>query len=188
MADRNWDDRPMRSWMLRVRALPLRTRWVITIVAYALVVLGVVLAVRGLNSGSEGSAAGGGSQADARAEEEANREGRIAIAEDEAPHGAPLAAGVPEQVALERAVSADVHARIAHGGLTGPLQSVRCVAAASEHAGRRQLSCTVRSAGVGYPFVGVAERRTGQLTWCKLDPPAVAGAPLEVPVSPRCRA
>jgi hypothetical protein len=176
----------MRSWLLRVRALPLRARWALTIAAYALVIAAIAIVVRG--GGGSGGGASDSSQAEARATAEANREGRIAIAEDEAPHSSPLRHGEPLQAALERAVTVDVRRRIAHGQLTGPLQSVSCELAAPAHAGRRQLSCTVRSAGIGYPFVGVADERTLELTWCKVDPPPVADAPLEVPVSPRCRA
>ncbi len=178
----------MRSRLHRFRSLPLRTRWLITFVGYALVIVAIVLVVRSVN-GSAGS--GGSSGSEAKAVEEANREGRIAIGEDEAPHSSGLASGVPAQVALEHAVGADVRERIAHGALTGPLQSVSCEVsepAHPAHAGELQLTCTVRSAGLSYPFVGVADARTRELTWCKVDPPPVANAPLEVPVSPRCRA
>ncbi len=174
----------MRSWLDRVRSLPLRTRWLITVVGYALVILAIALVVRSLGGG--GSA--GSSKSEATAVAEANREGRIAIAEDEAPHSSRLASGVSPQVALEHAVGVDVRERIAHGQLTGPLQDVSCAISGRAQAGMRQLSCSVRSAGLGYPFVGVADTRTRELTWCKVDPPPVANAPLEVPVSPRCRA
>ncbi len=178
----------MRSWLQRFRSLPLRIRWLITLVGYALVIVAIALVVRSVNSGG---GSGGSSASEAAAVAEANRVGRIAITQDEAPHSSSLAPGVPAQVALERAVGADVRQRIAHGQLTGPLQSVSCEVsepAHPAHAGGRQLTCTVRSAGLSYPFVGVADARTRELTWCKVDPPPVANAPLEVPVSPRCRA
>jgi hypothetical protein len=178
----------MRSWLHRVRSLPVRTRWLITLVGYALVIVAIVLGVRSVNSGA---GSGGSSGSEATAVAEANREGRIAITEDEAPHSSSLASGVAPQVALEHAIGADVRQRIAHGQLTGPLQSVSCEVsepAHPAHASGRQLTCTVRSAGLSYPFVGVADARTRELTWCKVDPPPVATAPLEVPVSPRCRA
>jgi hypothetical protein len=175
----------MRSWLQRFRSLPLRTRWLITLVGYALVIAAIALVVRGVNGGG---GSGGPSASEAAAVAEANRVGRIAITQDEAPHSSSLAPGVPAQVALEHAVGADVRERIAHGQLTGPLQSVSCELSGPAHAGGRQLTCTVRSAGLSYPFVGVADARTRELTWCKVDPPPVANAPLEVPVSPRCRA
>jgi hypothetical protein len=175
----------MRSPLARFRALPLRTRWLITIAAYALVIAAIVIVIHESDGGHEG---GSSPQAEATAVAEANHEGRLAIAQDEAPHDAKLARGLPAQVALERAIDADVRSRIAHGELTGPPQSVDCKPPAQPRAGRRQLSCTVRSAGISYPFIGVADERTLELTWCKVDPPPVANAPLEVPVSSRCRA
>lgn len=176
----------MRSPLAWFRALPLRTRWLLTIVVYGAVIATVVIVVH--DSGGGGGSSGQPAGSEAAAVAEANREGRVAIAEDEAPHGAKLAPGLPPQVALQRAIGVDVRGRIAHGELTGPLQSVACkLTAAGSDGDRRQLSCTVRSAGISYPFVGVAEERTRELTWCKVDPPPQAGAPLEVPVSPRCR-
>lgn len=174
----------MRSPLDWFRALPLRTRWLLTIVVYGAVIATVVIVVH--DSGGGGSS-GQSAAAEAAAVAEANHEGRVAIAEDEAPHSARLAPGAPPQVALQRAIDVDVRGRIAHGELTGPLQSVACELAAGDRGDRLPLSCTVRSAGLSYPFVGVADDRTHELTWCKVDPPPQAGAPLEVPVSPRCR-
>jgi hypothetical protein len=181
----NWDDRGVRSLLQSYRALPLATRWLLTIIVYAAVVAAIVLVVRSANSGGGASAA---SRSEAAATAEANREGRIAIAEDEAPHSAKLSVGLAPQRGLERAVAVDVRARIAHGELTGPLQSVSCKPAGAVRGGRQPLECSVRSAGIVYPFVGVLDRPTDELTWCKEDPPPTAGAPLEVPVSARCRA
>jgi hypothetical protein len=175
----------MRSPLAKFRALPLRTRWLITIAVYAVVIAAVVIVIHESGGGHEG---GISPQAEARAVAEANHEGRVAIAQDEAPHSARLARGQSVQVALERAIGADVRERIAHGELTGPLQNVACKPPAQPHAGRRQLRCTARSAGISYPFIGVADERILELTWCKVDPPPVANAPLEVPVSSRCRA
>lgn len=175
----------MRTPLDWFRGLPLRTRWLLTIVVYGAVVATVVIVVH--DSGGGGGSAGASAGTEAAAVAEANREGRVAIAEDEAPHGARLAPGLSPQVALQRAIAMDVRGRIAHGELTGPLQSVACKLTAAHSSGNRQpLSCTVRSAGISYPFVGVADQRTGELTWCKVDPPPQAGAPLEVPVSTRC--
>jgi hypothetical protein len=178
----------MRSWLSRYRALPLRTRWLLTIVVYAVVITAIVIVVRSSGTSEENGSSGLSPAAEASASSEANHEGRVAIAEDEAPHDAKLAPGVSARVALERAVEVDARARIAHGELTGPLETVSCRLDGRGHARRRPLECTVQSAGLNYPFVGVADESRHELTWCKLDPPAEAGAPLEVPVSPRCRA
>jgi len=165
-----------------LRALPLWSRWLLTILVYACVVVAVLLLIHDLNSNSQAS------RSEAAAEAEANREGQIAIEEDEAPHTAPLRAHAGAQAALTGAVTADVQARIRHNQLTGPLQRVRCASAGGAVAGRRPFRCTVTSAGLQYTFLGVADQRDQQLTWCKVDPPPSANAPLEVPVSPRCRA
>jgi hypothetical protein len=168
-----------------LRKLPLWARWLLTIVAYAVVIVAIVLVVRSANSASNSSAA---SPSEAAAEAEANRVGQIAIKEDEAPHSSPLRSAAPVQSALEQAIAGDVRARIAHGQLTGPLQRVRCKPAGTPQGARRPFSCTATSAGLAYPFLGVADERTRQLTWCKVDPPPAANAPLEVPVSPLCHA
>ncbi|HLH13480.1 MAG TPA: hypothetical protein VKV16_01725, partial [Solirubrobacteraceae bacterium] len=155
--------RPLAAW----RQLPLWARWALTIAVYAVAILAVVLAIHAANSG--GSSA---SKSEAHAEAEANREGRIAIAQDEAPHTAALA-GTPASAAqqLQRAIAADVRARITHNQLTGPLQSVRCSAAGQPRDARQPYRCSVLSAGLDYPFLAVVDQRARRLTWCKLDPP-----------------
>jgi hypothetical protein len=160
---------------------PLWARWVITIVVFAIAITAIAIIARSGGSGDS-------QQSEFDATLEANREGRIAIAQDEAPHVAALASGVSAQAALERSIASDVHERIHHGALTGPLQSVRCRESGPQDGGRHPFRCTVRSAGITYPFVGVLAERTMELTWCKVDPPPVANASLEVPVSARCRA
>lgn len=166
------------------RRTPLWARWLITILAFAALIAVIAIVAR---SGGKGNA-NGSSQSEAAAVAEANREGQIAIAQDQAPHTASLRPGVSSEAALERAITADVRSRIEHGALTGPLQSVSCRAAGSVRAGRQPFRCTVRSAGIAYPFLAVADAQALMLTWCKVDPPPEANAPLEVPVSPRCRA
>jgi hypothetical protein len=162
---------------------PLWARWVMTIVAFAVVIAAVAVVAR-----SGGASRGGQSSSEeALAVAEANKEGRTAIAEDQAPHVAALRSGAPPAVALERAIASDVHARIRGGQLTGPLQSVRCRSAGRSHVARLPFHCAVRSAGIGYPFLAVVDETALQLTWCKVDPPPVANASLAVAVSARCR-
>jgi len=173
-----------RDLLRALRSLPLWLRWLLTIAFYAALVVAVVAVVRG----GGGSGGGSASASEARAEAEANRVARVAIGDDEAPHSARARAGVSARAALADAIAADVRARIRHRALGGPLQGVRCAAPGRALRGRREMRCTVRSGGVSYPFVGVLDGRSGELTWCKIDPPAVAGEPLEVPVSGRCRA
>jgi hypothetical protein len=108
--------------------------------------------------------------------------------QDQAPHTSALASGAPADVALQRAIGADVLGLIGAGTLAGPLQGVRCSPTGAPRAGRQAFRCTARAAAIAYPFLGVVDARARRLTWCKFDPPPVHGGPQEVPVSPRCRA
>jgi hypothetical protein len=174
----------LRAFARSARHPPLWSRWVMTILAFIVVIAVIAIVVR------SGGASGGGASPseEALAVAEANSEGRTAIAEDEAPHVANLRPGAAAQLALQRAIAADVRGRIRTGQLTGPLQSVRCQMGGPPRGARRPYSCTVRSAGIDYPFDAVADERALRLTWCKVDPPPQADDPLEVPVSPRCQA
>lgn len=164
-----------------MRRPPLWAKWLITIAVFAVGIAAIVIAVHD-------GAAGGSHQSEAAAVAEANREGRVVAEEDQAPHTAALPSGVPVLAGLERAIKGDVRARISHGEITGPLQSVRCRAGGPARAGRRPFSCTVSSAGIEYPFLAVLDERTLELTWCKVDSSPLPGNPPEVPVSPRCQA
>jgi hypothetical protein len=171
---------PLGRLVSSVRRTPLWARWLLTILAFVvLVVVG-----RAIVHNSEG--ASGPTKSELAAEVEANREGDIVVEQDQAPHTASLRAGVPTRVALEHAIAADVHKRIQSGELTGPLQSVRCGPSGSSHAGHRAIHCTVRSASVTYPFLAVLDEPAHQLTWCKVDPPANGAT--AIPVNARCRA
>jgi hypothetical protein len=164
-----------------MRRPPLWAKWLITIAVFAIGVAAIVIAVHD-------GAAGGSHQSEAAAVAEANRVGRVVAEEDQAPHTSALASGVPALAGLERAITRDVRARISHGELTGPLQSVRCRPGGPARAGRRPFDCTVHSAGIEYPFLAVLDERALELTWCKVDPSPLPGNPPEVPVSPRCQA
>ncbi|HXN38460.1 MAG TPA: hypothetical protein VN892_10510 [Solirubrobacteraceae bacterium] len=177
-------DSSLRAFARTARHPPLWARWMMTIAVFALVIAAIAIIARSGGSESNGSSP----SEEALAVAEANSEGRTAIAEDEAPHSSRLPPGIAVQPALQSAIVADVRSRIRTGQLTGPLQSVSCRASGPAKADRLPYSCTVRSAGIAYLFVGVADERALELTWCKVDPPPAAKDPLEVPVSPRCRA
>jgi hypothetical protein len=159
---------------------PLWARWLLTILTFAVLTFAAVVFV---HDHSEGSSTP--TKSEREAEVEANREGNIVIEEDQAPHTAPLRSGAPTLTALERLIAGDAHSRIQAGNLTGPFQSVHCEAKGAAGA-NRAFRCTVDAAGVAYPYLAVFNERTGQFTWCKVDPPPTGGAP-EVPVSPRCK-
>jgi hypothetical protein len=173
-------DSSLGRLVLAARHPPLWARWLLTIFAFAVLTFAAVVFV---HDHSEGTSAP--TKSEREAEVEANREGNVVIEEDQAPHTARLGAGVATLTGLERAISSDAHSRIQAGNLTGPFQRVRCEAKAATGA-KRVFRCTVRAAGVAYPYLAVFNERTGQFTWCKLDPPPTGGAP-EVPVSPRCK-
>jgi hypothetical protein len=173
-------DSSLGRLVLRARHPPLWARWLLTILTFAVLTLAVVVFV---HDHSEGTSAP--TKSEREAEVEANREGNVVIEEDQAPHTARLGAGAATLTALERAISGDARGRIQAGNLTGPFQSVHCEAKGTADA-NRAFRCTVRAAGVNYPYVAVLDENTRQFTWCKLDPPPVSGTP-EVPVSARCR-
>lgn len=164
---------------------PLWVRWLLSLAAFAILIAAIAIAIHAINANTNTP---GSQRSEAAAEAEASREARIVIAEDQRPRGAALRSGTPAKPALERAIAHDAYRRTTDGQLTGPYESVRCRPTGSRHASRQAFACTVRSAHVEYPFAGVADMRTRELAWCKVDPPPEPGAPPEVPLSPRCRA
>lgn len=160
-----------------VRRIPLWARWLGTLLAFALLIFAIHTVVRTSGASSEASP-----------EAEINRVSEIVIAQDQAPHTAPLLPGDTARSGLQSAIAADVRNRIRREELTGPLQSVRCAPSGPPQAGRRPFSCTVRSAGISFPFFGVVDERAETLTWCKRDPPPASNAPPTAPISSSCRA
>jgi hypothetical protein len=173
-------DSSLRHWVLAARHPPLWARWLLTIFAFAVATFVVVVFV---HDHSEGTSAP--TKSELGAEVEANREGDIVVEEDQAPHTAPLHAGAPPLIALERVIASDARDRVAAGDLTSPFQSVHCKVKGAAGA-NQAFDCTVHAAGVAYPYLAVFNKRTHQFTWCKVDPPPTGGAP-EVPVSGRCK-
>jgi hypothetical protein len=162
-----------------VRRPPLWVRWLLTLLAFALLIVVIrIVATRSVNSTAESSPT---------AEAEANRVGELVVSTDEAPHSSPLRSGAPVGSALQSAIAVDVHNRIRHGELTGPLQSVRCAPSGQPRTGRRPFSCTVLSAGISYTFLGVADEHARTLTWCKSDPAPTSSEPSTAQISSRCR-
>jgi hypothetical protein len=153
---------------------------VLTILAFLVLIFAIHIVAHDAEETS------GPSRSERNAEIEANRIAQVVQEEDQAPHTAPLHAGLPTRVALEQAITTDARGRVDKGELTGELQSVHCDAPGPAHGGRRAFHCTATASGVVYPFLAVADESARQLTWCKVDPPPVSGAP-EIPVSPRCR-
>jgi hypothetical protein len=116
----------------------------------------------------------------------ANREAEILVSQDQTPHSGHIPAGLTPPVAMTAAVRADLERRITTGNIDGPLQRLRCHGLTTTSSTRLAFSCTALAASVGYQFLGVVNRSTHEITYCKRDPPP---APSDnVPVSPRCRA
>jgi hypothetical protein len=161
------------SW----RHPPLWLRWVLTVIGFAALTISVVIAIHSSNKGS--------TAADDQAAREADREGRILVAQDQAPHTRKFDRALTPQRALERAIAADMQARIRHHELSGPLKRERCTPTAQQRATRRALRCSVQAGDVSYPFLGVVDLRARHITWCKRDPPPTPT--LDIPVSRRCR-
>lgn len=171
---------PLGRLVSAIRRTPLWARWLLTILAFVV----LILVGRSFVHNSEG--ASGPTSAERRAEVEANHEGDVIVEEDQAPHTASPRSGLSTRIALERAIAADVHNRVRNGELTGPFQSVGCRVSGPSRAGHQPFSCTVRSAGIAYLFLAVLDAPTHSLTWCKVDPPANGAT--AIPVSTRCRA
>ena len=159
---------------------PLWARWVLASAVGLVVIATIVIAVD--RAGPEGVAS------ESATEAEVNRIADVAIAEDQAPHLAGLAADSSPMSALERAIAHDVRQRVADEQMVGPLQSVTCKPNGAASAGRIPYRCTIRSAGITYQFVAVVDERRHRLAWCKVDPLPTSEAGMEVPVSPVCRA
>lgn len=126
-----------------------------------------------------------GPGADTAAAIRADRESQIIVAQDQAPKARSYARGATPRRSLEDAVAGDVRTRIRSQDVGGPLQRVHCTATRAAKA-LPAFRCNARAGGVDYPFVGVVDRRSRTLTWCKRDPAPTSQ--LNVPVSPRCRA
>jgi hypothetical protein len=171
---------PLGSFARTARRTPLWARWLLTLFAFALLIVAIrIVASRSVTSTAESSPT---------AEAEANRVGELVVATDEAPHSSPLRAGAPVGSALQSAIAIDVHSRIRHGELTGPLRSVRCAPSGGSRAGRRPFSCTVLSAGISYTFLAVADEHARTLTWCKSDPAPTSSGQPTAQINSRCQA
>jgi hypothetical protein len=168
--------------VLSMRKPPMWMRWVLTILAFAVLIVAIIIAVHIVNNTAASPAS------EQVAAIEADEQTKIVLEEDQAPHGARLTHGVPARIQLQRAIGADMRNRIRREGIPGPLQGVRCQAAGTRPTGRQAFRCTARADAIEYPFSAVIDQRTRALTWCKVDPPPEAGGPQEVPVPAVCRA
>lgn len=164
---------------MRVPTAPLWLRWLLSVLLFGGMFVALVAVVS--NSGNAARPAA----ESPRSEAQANRLGQIVTAQDQSPHRAALPRSIPPVIALERAITSDMRERVTTHDIDGPVQRVRCTPTASRSTGRLAFRCVARAGGFDYPFDGVADRRAGQLVWCKNDSVSV-DAGLQVPISPAC--
>jgi len=156
---------------------PLWARWALSIGVGLILLLALILFVEHNNNNSEATQS---PAAIARA----NREAQVVVAQDQAPHVAAVAPGAGARPAIAKAVRADMTRLIDGAIIDGPLTRVGCTRTGAQ-AGRLGFRCTAEAAGVNYPFLGVVDVRTRQVTYCKRDAPPVPS--LNIPVSRRCQ-
>jgi hypothetical protein len=161
------------SWLLQ--RPPMWARWVLSFGVAALLAVGLIVFVNHHNGNGLASES-------PKATERANREARIVVSQDQAPHVVRLAAGV-SRAAVDQAIRHDMTVRIGKGQAGAPLQHVRCTATGNR-ASATGYRCRATAAGVGYPYQAVADRATRKLTFCKHDAPPVPS--MNIPVSRRC--
>jgi hypothetical protein len=158
-------------------ALPLWQRFVLAAAVAVALLVAMVLFVEHNNTNTNPSL-------NEAAQVRANHDAEILVAQDQGPHNVRLAAGVAPGMALARAVHARIAAQIAAGAVAGPVTGVSCRASGPRQGARNAFSCTVVAGGVSYPFAGVVDTATRQVTYCKRDQPPLPSE--TIPVSARC--
>jgi hypothetical protein len=153
---------------------------VLSLGAAAAVVLALVLLVQHSTNDTPAEAPVNNPKAVA----EENREADAVVGQDQRPHVVALAAGADAAVAIKAAVTGYMSTQVRKGWIAGPLMHSGCRRAGGT-ATRQVWQCTVVAANVSYPFDGVVEPGSRQLTYCKHDLPPVPS--MNIPVSARCR-
>jgi hypothetical protein len=160
--------------------LPLWQRYAVSLLVAALLVAALIIWVSGHNTDSAPT------NANPAAAVRANREARVLVAQDQAPHSAVLPARLPARAGLERVLHARIAAQVRSGAIAGPLKRARCRPSGARVGLRVGFSCTVDSGSVNYPFLAAVDTARRRVTYCKRDPPPVPSE--TVPVSSDCRA
>jgi hypothetical protein len=119
---------------------------------------------------------------------EQNREARIIVETDQAPHTVALTrlpgGRVVAGQAIRGAVVGYMKRQIAAGSIGGPLMRSACTRADGSTPSLIAFHCRVIAANVAYPFLGVVDTSSRQVTYCKRDAPPVPS--MNIPVSRRC--
>jgi hypothetical protein len=114
-----------------------------------------------------------------------NREDAELVRQQQAPRVARLVAGVAPTAGLRTAVVRYMNYEVNHGVMDGPVASSSChpVSGGSDSS-RLVLTCSVKAAGVTYPFLGVVQPAVKRITYCQRVAPPVPS--MNIPVSKRC--
>jgi hypothetical protein len=163
------------------RSLPVWLQWVIPFAVAAIVVLALVLFVN-----YETNSVPQIATVTPNAAKEENREDTILVQQQQAPHQAKLAAGQPAAAGLRAAVLAYMTHQINIGSMDGPIKRSSCTPAAGGTSGRLVFNCAVTASVqmVTYPFDGVVQSASGEITYCQRVAPPIPS--MNVPVSKRC--
>lgn len=156
--------------------------WVLALGGAAVFIVALIVFVNRENQ-TANQPAGVSSQA---AVAEQNREARIIVGRDQAPHVVALTGHVAAGSALRTAVIGYMKRQIASGSIDGPVMRSGCTPTPSAGSSSTRLAfrCNVEAASVNYPFLGVVDTASKQVTYCKRDAPPVPS--MNIPVSPRC--
>lgn len=165
-----------RSWPLPRPNPPLWVRWVLSLAVAAAV---LVALVRFVSTHNTVTLAEQSPQALARQ----HRQDDILTAQDQAPHVVALPASARRWKFVHGVVVADMNSKIQRALIGGTLQHVVCRKAGGRGA-RLGFTCVATAADVNYNYVGVIQRHTHRLVWCRKDAPPVPNQP--VPLSRRC--
>lgn len=157
--------------------VPLRVQWAIALLVGAAAVVALVLFVDHNNNDKEAT---GSAKTLARE----NQQAQILIGQLQAPRTAAIAPGQSAQAAAAVAVTRTMRRRIRTGDVSGSFQGIACRRTGTRGP-RQAVSCHAKAGNVTYPYLGVADVRTGKLTYCWRDVPPLPSE--RIPVSPRCR-
>ena len=167
---------PERSlWMRLFPALWMR--WAISIVVAVAAVVALIVFVEHNNANNEVAAS-------PKSLARENRQAQVVVGADQAPQTVARKPGQPLHQAFAAAVRNDINHRIETGNISGRLQKINC-GGSGARPGRVAYQCVAEVSDVNYQFVGVFDRSSKRITYCKRDPPPIPSE--KIPVSPRCR-
>jgi hypothetical protein len=151
-------------------------KWVLSFGVGAILVVALVIYVDHNNSDSPPSE-------NFAVQAKANREAEAVVATDQAPHVVRIAHGASPRAGFVGTVRTAMDGYVSKGIIDGPLQRVRCRRTGAS-GGTVGFSCVATANDVNYDFVGVVDRSSHRLTYCKRDEPPVPSQ--NVAVSRRC--